>query len=209
MTLLRADKNGLFMQQAWLKTFVILGMIYGAAFLYLTTGQPIALQQKLPYPLNWNKVAVQVEQKVNAMSEKEGQRPLVVGTDLYRTASQLAFYRHKNLPEKSRQVAVAETTGRHLFGGSSLMYHYWYDPDQAGSHNILVISRDRDELDGVIYQHHCYGMDSIREVIVQVKGEDVGKFYYRELRRYITPSQLQEEEQMRKEAMSETPIAEN
>lgn len=209
MTQLRADKNGLFMQRAWLRTFVILGLIYGASFSYLTTGQPFGLQQKLHYPMNWDKVAVEVEQKVNAMSEKEGQRPLVVGTDLYRTTSQLAFYRYKNLPEKSRQMAVAETVGRHLFGRSALMYNYWYDPAKADSSNILVVSTDKTELDGKIYQKHCYEMDSISEEVVKDKGENIGQFYYRELRRYITPSQLQKEEQQRAAAMSENSIAEN
>ena len=70
-----------------------------------------------------------------------GIEPLVVGMDKYALASELAFYRRHG------KEGVEQTSSRHHFGGSGLMYGFWFPPQQYAGRTLLLISLDRTNLE--------------------------------------------------------------
>jgi dolichol-phosphate mannosyltransferase len=61
--------------------------------------------------------------------------------DKYALASELAFYRRHG------SKGVEQTSSRHHFGGSGLMYGFWFPPREHAGRTLLLISLDRTNLE--------------------------------------------------------------
>jgi len=135
--------------RSWKITMVSLLIAYGWILVYYSIGIP-----GVPYagegPLTgWNVFANQVENIVESIEQQTGKRPYVIGMDLYKSASGLAFYRTMQLEKESNNTAerpIRETAGRSLFGKDAVMYDYWFTSAEMKGKPLLVISPDQEEL---------------------------------------------------------------
>ncbi|MDY6972814.1 MAG: glycosyltransferase family 39 protein [Thermodesulfobacteriota bacterium] len=168
--------------RAWPATIVTLLLIYGAMLHYLVLGLP-----GLPYygrnPLvGWRYLGRQVSMIEDAIEERTGREPLVVGMDKYRIASELAFYRTKaadDLRDQLSNEGVLYTAGPHLFGKNSLMYDYWYPAHNYKNTDMILVS---DKIGDLVDSHvlsHFRKAGKVEEIVVRKNGLSVSRYYYR------------------------------
>jgi dolichol-phosphate mannosyltransferase len=169
-------------QKAWPATIVVMMLLYGAALHYLTLGLP-----GIPYPQNlsfmgWDDLGRQVERIENEVERQTGKEPLVVGVDLYKTASGLAFYRtraHMLTDDRDTSEGISGTTGRHLFGRNGLMYRYWLpSKDLQQGAIIIVVSDSSDDLIKPALRSYFRKMGGVKELSIKKNGIKVGRYYY-------------------------------
>ena len=171
----------------WPRTFIFLGLGYGLLLHYSTIGLPRLPYLDDPFLFGWDGFAQKIEEKVKEIENEDGLRPMVAGTDKYQTASGLAFYRFKVLPEKMKPRSIAETTGRHLFGYNALMYGFWQDPADIGYRSVLVVSPDRKRLLPAYLNSHHLDLEEIQEIEIEKRGQKVGTYYCRLVKGYRLP----------------------
>jgi len=168
-------------QRAWPATIAVSLLIYGASLHYLSLGIP-----GIPYPENFplvegSDLGRQIEQIEDDIELASGVEPLVVGMDKYRTSSLLAFYRPEPTTESNEQTAresVMETSGRHLFGSTSLMYRYWF-PEKVNENRLMIlVSPKRADLDKTNVRSRISKLGDIQELVIHKNGRAVGKYFY-------------------------------
>lgn len=136
-------------RRGWKITMVSLLLIYGWILQYYAVGIP-----GIPYPeegplLGWKSFATQIETIVDSIESETGERPYVIGMDLYKSASGLAFYRTLELEKGhsiKKEFPVMETAGRSLFGQNAVMYDFWFSDAQIKGKPLVVVSPNRKEL---------------------------------------------------------------
>jgi dolichol-phosphate mannosyltransferase len=181
----QSPKSAWLTTKMWPKTLVALVLCYGALLHYCAIGLPGLAYGNGDFLFGWDDLAQQVEQEVDEIAAREGERPLVAGMDRYKIASGLAFYRNKNVSGETAGITlVKETTGSHLFGSSSLMYSYWYPKSQAASKDILVISHKKEWLQPAAFRKHYKKLGDIQEITINKRGKTAGRYYYRLLTSY-------------------------
>ena len=93
--------------------------------------------------------AQQIENITISIQQEIGNRPYVIGMDLYKSASGLAFYGtlrlEKNHASETR-YPVLETAGRNLFGQEAVMYNYWSSTTLKGK-PLIIVSPNREDLE--------------------------------------------------------------
>jgi dolichol-phosphate mannosyltransferase len=167
-------------QRAWPATLAVSLLVYGVSLHYVSLGLP-----GLPYPANFPIVGCkdlgqQIEKIENDIESVTGVEPLVVGMDKYGIASLLAFYRPKiTLPNHCAQrEGIADTAGRDLFGGNSLMYQYWFPGIINENRTMILVSAKRSYLEGNNILSRVKEMGDIQEITVHKNGKPVGRFFY-------------------------------
>jgi dolichol-phosphate mannosyltransferase len=166
----------------WKNTAIGLILLYGAAFNYLVLGFP-----GLPYPpnllgLGWRELSAQIEAKVNAIQKITGQRPLVVGMDIDRINSWLAFYRGRSSPlavGRHTNVGAYETSGRHLFGKKSNMYLYWFPGKEQEDKTMILVGRNPADLTGPNVEARIEHGYSVHKIEIKRRGSLILRQYYR------------------------------
>lgn len=136
--------------RGWKITMVSLLLIYGWIFQYYSVGIPgVSYSGEGPL-LGWKSFATQIETIVDSIEIEMGERPYVIGMDLYKSASGLAFYRTLQLEKDHSTKAkrpVLETAGRNLFGQNAVMYDYWFSKAQFKGKPLIVVSPNSKELE--------------------------------------------------------------
>jgi len=171
-----------FMRHAWPTTIVTAVFVYSAILYYLTLGFP-----GISYPANfsllgWHDLAQHIEQIEDEIEARTGIEPLVVGIDKNKTASGLAFYRNKFLQEirddPENEGVLYTVGGRHLFGGNSLMYIYWFPKEKLRNRNMILVARELATLasPGVLSLFRKTG--TVQKVFLKKDGMQVGPYYY-------------------------------
>lgn len=169
-------------QRTWRTTTVVLLLIYGAGLHYLVLGL-----WRLPYPQNqlglgWPEMAANIEKVAEQVKRETGQPPLVVGMDVDRLNSWLAFYRSRTMAGgtgRNTGAAALDTAGPHLFGRESHMYRLWFPPwQQKGDRPMILVGRSQREL---IINQHLQRARHIREVVAGKNGQVTWRLYYRVL----------------------------
>ncbi len=135
-----ADGWGPFNRRLWGSVAITCVLTYGVCLHYIQLGLPgYSLPGSMTVPVAWKEMAGVVEQISRQAESETGAEPLVVGLDKYFISSEFAFYD----PDGD---GFEETSGRHLFGGSSLMWSYWHPASAAKDRNVVVIAFDPDRL---------------------------------------------------------------
>lgn len=167
-------------QRAWPATIVLMMLLYGTALHYFTIGLP-----GLPYPQNlsllgWNDLGRQIEHIEDEVERQTGREPVVVGLDLYKTASGLAFYRTQTLALTGNidNEGVQKTTGRNLFGKNSLMYNFWFLNENFQGATMIVVSDSSARLMDPQLRAHFMKAGKIEELAIQKNGQKVGQYFY-------------------------------
>ena len=171
-----------YVHRAWPGTIVTVLLIYGAMLHYLVLGLPgLPYSSKNPL-VGWKDLGRQVARIEDAIEERTGREPLVVGLDKYRIASELAFYRTRAEDNPGNQLSnegVLYTAGRHFFGRKSLMYDYWYPADKYENTDMILVS---DKISDLVDPHvlsHFRNTGKIKEIVVGKNGLHVSRYYYR------------------------------
>ncbi len=173
----------------WPVMIAFLLLFYGGFLHYFTLGLP-----GLPFPresfmIGWRQLGPELEAIVHRREIEHGLRPVVVGMDLYRVASGLAFYRSRyageNNEERQERI-MGETTGRHLFGRDSLMYSRWHQPDSFNRRDFIVASSDVRELDPTVFSSYAGRIGPLESIMINKHGQHVGPLYFRYLEGYTS-----------------------
>ncbi len=176
-----------FGRRPWKITLVTLALLYGAILHYMSIGLP-----GVPYPVNrvgfgWRELSAQIEGLVDEIENQTGKRPLVVGMDKDRINSWLAFYRGRSTPHNSGRrtnSGAAETGGRHLFGGDSNMYLFWFPPEAQKGNSLILVGRKPGDLTGPHIDAKIRGGGDVHEITVQRDGHIIRRNYYRIIEGY-------------------------
>lgn len=176
-------------QSAWPKTIVTTLLLYGIGFHYLVLGLP-----GLAYPenfllLGWRDFGRQIEEVEEQFESRTGKEPLVIGMDKYKIASGLAFYRTRADEEHPGlcidKEGVLYTGGRHLFGENSLMYNYWFPEKEQKNRDVILVSRNPDDLTNPFFLSHFHKTGKVHEIVIRKNHMVVGRYYYSYAERYV------------------------
>jgi len=167
-------------RQLWPPTLVACVLVFGGFLHCASLGLPgVPVVQDWNWPIAWEEIGRDVQRLEEQLRTDLGVRPLVVGMDKYALASELAFYR------RHTQGSVELTSSRHLFGGSGLMYGFWFPPRRYAGWTLLLISLDRTNLERQNIPRWAR-LDGIEERTVSVRQRPV-RYYYRIARDYRPP----------------------
>lgn len=172
-------------RRLWRPTIIACMLGYGLFLHYVSLGIP-----GIPYPkhlhmVGWGDLAQQVEAIEEDLEEHSGFEPLVVALDHYSIASHLAFYRNAihEQGEASGQSEETEgiyyTTGRHLFGGGSLMYEHWFTAELHQGTPMILIDDDENDMHAEAVTDCFDSLSPVKTIRVHSRGRYVSEFYYR------------------------------
>jgi len=164
----------------WKITIVVFLLCYGVVLNYFSLGFP-----GVPYPADgpmfgWKKLAVEVNSVIEETEEQHGRRPLVVGMDLYKSASGLAFYRTRIYEQEGkpdRPHPIDETLGRVMSGMGALMYEYWFPPERYRGRMLLLVSQDQRDIKRFPMKRG--GRRPILQMVGSKNNQPTGLLYYR------------------------------
>jgi dolichol-phosphate mannosyltransferase len=160
---------------AWVPTLVFLTLVYGAVLHYFVLGLPgVGYAGHMEViPIGWRSMGGQLAAVENDIREKTGAEPLIVGTDRYEIASELAFY----APDHAR--SVSQTSSDTLFGGVGLMYKLWFSAKLAQGRNVLLVGWNAQDLGGAEIESRVGRLDPVAEGELQRDGKPIRHYYYR------------------------------
>ncbi len=164
----------------WKTTVALFLLCYGIGLHYFSMGLP-----GVPYPaegpmFGWKNFAAQVEEVVDRVEKKYGKRPMVVGMDLYKTASGLAFYRTVQYEQEeapNRPHPISETSGRVISGMGALMYEYWFPPERFQGRQLLLVSQERLNIERFPLKRGP--RRSIHQIMSSKNNQSIGPLYFR------------------------------
>ncbi len=167
-------------RQFWPLTLAGTVLLFGGFLHYVTIGLPgVGIDGDMDLPVAWEEIGRDVEQVRERIQADLGIQPLVVGMDKYALASELAFYR------RCGREGVEQTSSRHHFGGSGLMYGFWFPPGQYAGRTFLLVSLDRKNLERQNIPRWAR-LDPIEERSLSKYGQSV-RYYYRLAHDYRPP----------------------
>jgi dolichol-phosphate mannosyltransferase len=174
-------------QRAWPATLVILLLIYGAGFHYLSIGFP-----KVPFPQNTHLLGFrdfgrEIEGIKTQIEKETGKRVLIVGMDRNKIASGLAFYRPKYPMHSLHLNPAFDTSSEHLFGGVGLMYELWFPIGAQEGKNMLLVGESAHDLNSQDVISRVENAGEIKSIDVYKFGKPVGHYHYRFVEDYHQP----------------------
>lgn len=122
------------------------------------------------YGTSWRDLGRKVDAIEREVLARTGAKPLVVGMDKYHLSSELAFY------DPGRDAGT-NTAGLHLFGRKSLMYSFWYPPEDQEGKSMVLVSRDAGRLKSLRVRERFKSFDPPREIEVMKHGRVVERFH--------------------------------
>jgi len=169
-------------QRPWKATILVLLILYGAGLHYLVLGLV-----GLPYPQNqlglgWPKLALHMEDVARTVELETGHKPMLVGIDIDRLSSWLAFYRSRVMVDPSGRNTGAgafETSGEHLIGKESRMYDFWFPPELQEDKPLVLMATGTIDLHAVLIGHWFERLGPMETVTSRKNGKKTGTFYYR------------------------------
>lgn len=176
----RLDRIG---HRLWRPTIAASMLLYVTALHYFAIGLPgPAYVGGLAVPLAWEELAIEVESLEERIEGDTGDEPLVVGLDKYFMTSQMAFYRTKverDRDDSARDEGVEETTGRHLFGMSSLMYEHWAPVEEFMGRTVIVLATNSEALSHDAIQSSFESLGPVQQWSLAKGGKSVTEIHYR------------------------------
>jgi len=175
-----SGRAGKWVAGMWPATLVVTILLYGGLLQCFAFGIPGASFSHSVLLSGWDDLA----RKVSTLTRETRHPALVVGMDSYRTASGLSFYRNKLRQEGKLAPDLVETTGPQLFGQNALMYDYWFSPEQAVAHDLIVVADRKDKLAAGRFRNRYGQLGEIKEISVNKRGKETGHYFYRILSSY-------------------------
>jgi len=162
-------------RRTWVPTLVVLVLIYGAFFHYLVLGLPgVGYGSHMELvPVGWRRLGEQMADVEEAVRQRTGAEPLVMGMDRYETGSELTFY----APDRAR--SVQQTTSDVVFGGMGLMYKRWFPLESVQGRNLLLVGFKAEDLDSPQVHAHTERLEPMQEAWLAKDGQMIRRYYYR------------------------------
>ncbi|MEW5701660.1 MAG: glycosyltransferase family 39 protein [Candidatus Zixiibacteriota bacterium] len=159
-------------RRLWTPTCVTLVLLYGALLHYIAVGFPGVRYPAITADVaGWSSLQEQVSAVADRLTTSTNRKPLIVGTDRYNIASELAFYGH---PDGPQQVA-----GRHLFDQNALMYRDWFPARQQEGKNMILVGRRPSQLETETVVSRFDSLGSVDALPVRWNGQVLREYYYR------------------------------
>jgi dolichol-phosphate mannosyltransferase len=157
----------------WTPTILAVVVLYAAGLHYLVLGLPgVGYSKQIQLvPVGWRNLADQVDKLAKRLELQVREKPLVVG--MYRNfiSSECAFY------APSRDGA-RQTAGPHLFGGTSLMYEWWFPKKLQEGRTLLLVAFDTRDLTGSSVLRHVEHLGPIETGIIKKNGKSIRPYFY-------------------------------
>ncbi len=164
------------LQSAWQPTIIAYIFAYALVLHYIVLGIP-----GVPYPPQltkhyyWRETAAEIEQIVEAVKNRTGKEPIVVGMSKWSVASALAFY--------TQESTHMDIRSRNLFGESGAMYDYWHPSQPPTNRPIIQVGMKPKHLDqthhGGDIRHILKQPGAIEHQVIDHYGAPVRPVYYR------------------------------
>ena len=137
----KKKSGGFSWQRVGLVTIAGCLMLNVLAMAYLLVLQP--RMGWIPTLRPWRELAAAVQLVDERLKKETGREPLIIGTDKYRIASVLAFYR---TPMEGDVRASDFTTSGWILGSDGLGYPYWTTKDQWIGGDCIVVDDDQNDI---------------------------------------------------------------
>lgn len=162
------------LRRAWIPTIAIATAVYAALFHYVVLGFPGVgyVHNIRTLPVAWAEFGQAVGAVETAVAKESAAPVVLIGTDKYFLASEMAFYAQ---PERIRDNSI----GQSAIGGSSLMYDIWHPAETVRGSTAVLVSLRRSELQQDDIPQYFSRLTDIQEQVVRKNGAVVGSFYYR------------------------------
>ena len=163
------------LRQAWIPTIAIAMAVYALLFHYVVLGFPGVgyIHNIRTLPVAWSEFGKAVSAIETDVRRNSAAPVVLIGTDKYFLASEMAFY------ARQAQRAPSRSIGQSAVGGSSLMYDLWYPAKSVQGSTAVLVSLKRNELQQADLAGYFQRLGDIQEQVVRKNGSVVGSFYYR------------------------------
>ena len=146
------NTNRLNSRRSWFVTSFLLLFLYSGSLFVITQGTPERTYQQLFRKfIAWDNLTQQVHDLAKRIEDETHMAPIIVPLDLYNLNSEFSFYQEKFLAQGDITKRY-RIIGRHIFGIPSLMYYYWSDKKNLSGKTLIVISKDRGDLDNAAFR---------------------------------------------------------
>ena len=171
------------LSKGWAANLSVMLCVYSGLFYFLSTGWPTMSFPSSVVLTGYENFSGKIANLVRKQTRPNHPPPVVVGMDLYKIASGLAFYNHKEVV-KGEAHDPLQVTGRHLVGGSDLMYQYWLSPHMVSGRDLLLICKKKEWLADTAYARFGSSFEPVEEITVFKNDSIAGKYYARIIRSY-------------------------
>jgi dolichol-phosphate mannosyltransferase len=168
-------------------------LAYGAGLHYLSLGLPLTKYPQNVHLIGWRGFGGDIETLITQLEHETGEKILLVAMDRNKIASGLAFYRAKFIEKlniKTEHKPAFETASESLFGGSSLMYEFWFPAIEQKGKTMLLVSEKMHDLNSERVLSSTKPIGDIKMLITQKNGKQTGTYYYRLVEKYQVESKL-------------------
>jgi dolichol-phosphate mannosyltransferase len=157
----------------WMPTILVVVVFYAAGLHYLVLGLPgIGYSEQIQLvPVGWRNLGHQVGQLEEELERETHEEPLVVGMQRNFISSELAFY-------DPHGDGAHKTAGPNLFGGSSLMYEWWFPNKAQDGRTLLLVSFDADDLTRSSVLRHVEHLGPVETGAFQKNGKMIRRYFY-------------------------------
>ncbi|WP_419421283.1 glycosyltransferase family 39 protein (plasmid) [Legionella sp. D16C41] len=166
--------------KAWFSTAIILLIFYASTMFVVLSGNFQFFNQKLFKKfISWRNLTLQIYQIAQSVENTNHLTPLLVSLDLYNLNSELIYYQQKLVDKKliSKSYPVE---GRHIFGGTSLMYYYWSTNQSLAGKLVILIATKRHYFDNPFIKYKSIAHSPINCIWTYNQGGrlQVKPYYY-------------------------------
>ncbi|MGJ4859656.1 glycosyltransferase family 39 protein [Labrys sp. La1] len=169
-----ATRSDIRLQWWWAPTVLVLVVVYGLSLHYLVLGFPLVGHGGglRPLPVGWKEFGQRAAALRNEIGRDEAKEPVLIGTDAYFLASEMAFYSRSDR-------GTASSVGRGALGGHSLMYNYWYKPEDQRGKTAILFALKREQVGDPTLNGRFARLGDIVEEKILKDGKGIGRFFYR------------------------------
>ncbi|MDN5936593.1 MAG: dolichyl-phosphate beta-D-mannosyltransferase, partial [Nitrosospira sp.] len=168
---------------AWKPTIAVFLVLYAFALHYVVLGIPGIPYAGFTQHYFWREATREVQQIVENVQRKTGQKPLVVGMSRWSVASSLSFY------NKNEGGEPMDIRSRNLFGDKSAMYDFWHPSEPPTSRPLILVGMIPKELERNRQGHEISPMlvqpGPIQKRAILREGRPLRKVYYRIAQGYL------------------------
>lgn len=159
----------------WVPNVMGVLVFYGLGFHYLVLGLPTVgyVGNIRTLPVAWQEFGRDAGQIQVAVEEETGKPVLLITIGKYFAASELAFY------NRARQHASTSSVGGAALGQDSLMYNYWYRPEDMRGRTAVLYALKRRDLEKDSLNAHFSRLTDIQERKITKHGIAAGSYFYR------------------------------
>jgi dolichol-phosphate mannosyltransferase len=149
-------------------------LVLGVMLYYLALGMPgmPPMKHLSALPVAWKETVGEINNIERRLTRQMEHPPVLVGMDKYFTSSQIAFYDWDH-------DGPTDTSARHLFGRTSLMWASWSPVDSVIGRNVLLVGFEPDDLASGGLESYFEHLGEVRVEPIRTGDRVAAKLYWR------------------------------